>query len=513
MSRPLDNLTTLKKLIAARGWFRDTRLVYQGLGPLGAHMFAHFLPVSAIVAEYYGQEVQRYIEGEWGTTVFSYEKLTGVRHNESGIFNRYFYHDHGREIAAALDGLKGDVCIVPFQVTPGLEEFLFTHGSRHHLLQNSTIVQNFFDYKARLAWSAREIGIPIPPDSRVMLFGALDYAQLADDYEGGFVVQIPLSQAGGGTHFVFTREDFERVVAENRAALGAYFDKTQVKITPFLAGPSLNCTGCVVNGAVALSQPDIQVVGDPYFVKTPGQYIGSDFARNGFDAGARSEILDITRRIGAWMGARGYRGNFGVDFLSTVGSGNRVREIYVSEVNARLVGESQYLADWQSMKDSVPLTFFHLAEWLNIDEITPRDIEAYNAELPDLEGSALLLYTREKGTFTARGGITSGIYRCEGGTLTRLRDGYLLSQTRGSDEFVITNGVPWDGLTLGHPRYGDYNVFLCYLITRESIVERDNWRQVNRRWREIADCVYAALGLTPCPPRLLPGEERVKDTP
>jgi hypothetical protein len=507
MSQPLESLTHLKKLIAARGWFRDTRLVYQGFGPMAAHMFTHFLPVSHIVSEYYGEDARRYIEGEWKTRVFSAEKLSGVRHNETSLFNRYFYQDHGDEIAASLNALAGEVCFIPFATTPGLEEFLFAYGSRYHLLQNTSIIQNYFDYKARLAWSAKEIGIPIPPDSCVMLLGALDYARLADEYETGFVVQAPLSQAGGGTHFVFAREDFDRILDENRRSLGAMFDKTQVKITPFLSGPSLNCTGCVVNGAVALSQPDIQIVGDPYFVKTPGQYIGSDFALNAFEPEHRQLILDITKQLGTWMGARGYRGNFGVDFLSTVDRENRIRDIYVSEVNARLVGESQYMADWQAMKDIVPLTFFHLAEWMNIDEITPAEIEAYNESLPDLEGSALLLYTREKGTFRARGGISSGIYRLDHGKVARVRDGYLLSQTRSGDEFVITNGVPWEGLVLGHPRYGDYNVFLCYLHTRESIVEPGNWRIVNKRWREIADRVYAALGLVPCPPRLLPGEQ------
>jgi hypothetical protein len=507
MPRLLESLGGLKKTIAARGWFRDVRLAYQGFGPLGAQMFTHFLPVSHVVAEYYGEEVQRYIEGEWGTTVFSAEKESGVRHNESSLFNRYFYPDRGEAIAASLNRRSGRVCFIPFATTTGLEEFLFRHGSRYHLLQNSTIVQNYFDYKARLAWSAKEIGIPIPPDSQVTLFGALDYARLEGEFESGFVIQVPLSQAGGGTHFAISREDFDRIVDENRTALGAMFDKTQVKITPFLSGPSLNCTGCVVNGAVALSQPDIQIVGDPYFVETPGQYIGSDFTLNAFEPEHRKLILDVTARIGSWMGARGYRGNFGVDFLSTVDRDNRVREIFVSEVNARLVGESQYMADWQSMRDSVPLTFFHLAEWMNLDEVSPVEIAAYNASLPPLEGSALLLYTREKGTFRAAGGITSGVYRFDGDRLVRLRDGYLLSQTKAPDEFVITNGIPWDGLVLGHPRYGDYNVFLCYLLTRESIVQPGNWRLVHEKWRTRADLVYKALGLVPCPPRLLPGEK------
>ncbi|MDD5556179.1 MAG: hypothetical protein PHN82_02900 [bacterium] len=506
MARLLRSLSHLKEAIADRGWFDGVRLVYQGFGPLAAHMFTHFLPVTHIVAEYDGEEVGRHIERGWGATVFSAERMTGVRHNESDLFNRYFYRNHGDEVADALDRLEGRVCLVPFATTPGVEEFLFGRGSRYHLLQNASIIQNHFDYKARLAWSAAEIGIPIPPDSAVTLFGALDYDRLAGEYGTGFVIQVPLSQAGGGTHFIFSRDDFERVTAANRAAIGGLFDRTQVKITPFLSGPSLNCSGCVVNGAVALSPPDIQIVGDPYFVKTPGQYIGSDFALRAIEPAHRSFLLDVTRRIGAWMGGRGYRGNFGVDFLSVADARGRIREIYVSEVNARLVGESQYMADWQAMADVVPLTFFHLAEWLSIDEVTPAEIEAYNESLPDLDGSALLLYNGRKGTFRAEGGLTAGIYRFRDGAIERVRDGYLLSQTEGDDEFVITNGVPREEIVLGHPRYGDEGVFLCYLHTRESIVEPDNWRVVNGKWRAIADAVREALRLTPCPPRLLPGE-------
>ncbi|MCX6357238.1 MAG: hypothetical protein NT045_05085, partial [Candidatus Aureabacteria bacterium] len=112
-------------------------------------------------------------------------------------------------------------------------------------------------------------------------------------------------------------------------------------------------------------------------------------------------------------------------------------------------------------------------------------------------------YTQEKGIFEARGGITAGIYRIEEGKLVRIRDGYLLSQTRNSDEIVITCGVPWEGLVIGHPLYGDYNVHLCYILTRESIVDPDNYRVVSAKWRGVVDLVYRSLGLTPCEPRRL----------
>ena len=103
MSNPLESLSKLKKISHAAGWFRDVRLVYQGFGPLAAHMFHHFMPVSGIVANFYGEDVQTYIEKGWGTPVFSYEARKGVRHNTVSLFTDYFYSDHGAEIAKALD--------------------------------------------------------------------------------------------------------------------------------------------------------------------------------------------------------------------------------------------------------------------------------------------------------------------------------------------------------------------------------------------------------------------------
>lgn len=502
MTNPLESLAKLKKISKAAGWFRDVRLVYQGFGPLAAHMFYHFVPISGIVADFYGEDVQTYIEKGWGTRVFSYEASKRVRHNTVSLFTDYFYKDHGEEIARAFDKLEGRICFVPFNTTPSLHDFLFKHGRHYHLFQNPVIVQNYFDYKARLAWRAKEIGIPIPPESQIRLFGEISYKELHDTYEGSFVLQIPLSTAGSGTDFAHSRDDFEAIIERRRKELGAAFQRTQIKITPFLGGPSLNCTACVVNGEVALSQPDIQIVGDPALVSTAGQYIGSDFSQHAIPKNIRKQILDVMLKTGRWMGANGYRGNFGIDFLTTTDKKGAVDALYVSEINARLVGESQYMADFQAMKNIVPLTFFHLAEFLELD-IKPEWVRKYNAALPEIEGSALLIYNDKKGTFRAPGKLRTGIYKMENGRLTHLRDGYLLSETKNSDEFVITNGTPWEDLVIGHPKYGDHEVFLCYIMTRESIVDPKNWRRVNAKWRKMVEVVRDAIALEPCPYRSL----------
>ncbi len=502
MTNPILRLSQLKKAAARARWFNDIRLVYQGFGPLAAHMFHHFMPVSGIVANFYGEDVQTYIEKGWGTPVFSYEAKKGVRHNSVNLFTDYFYKDYGDEIAKKFNKLDGTVCLVPFNTTSSLHDFLFAHGRHYRLLQNPVIVQNYFDYKARLAWRARDIGIPIPHDAQIKHFGEVSYPELADKYDGHFVMQIPLSTAGGGTDFVHSREDFDQIIDKRKRECGASFARTQVKITPYLGGPSLNCTACVINGEVALSQPDIQIVGDPAMVSTAGQYIGSDFSQRGIPADIQKQILDCMLKTGRWMGAHGYHGNFGLDFLTTTDRKGKVNAIYVSEINARLVGESQYMADFQAMKNWVPLSFFHLAEFLELD-IKPQWVRQYNREMPRIEGSALLVYNRRKGTFRCPGKLRTGIYAMDNGKLSRLRDGYLLSETRSDREFVITNGTPWKDLVVGHPRYGDEDVFLCYIMTRESIVDPGNWRRVSDTWRSRVDIIRDAIGLEPCPYRTL----------
>ena len=460
MSR-LDSFAVLKAdprtARETRGW----SVVYEGFGPLAAQMFAPFLPVDVILCAFDGAEVDTHARAPrpngLGAKVFTYERAKGVRHASIGLFDRFFLDDHADAIAAAIAAAPGRKVAIPFASNDAIESFLFRRAPDVFLGQNPAVVRAHFEDKMRLAVHAGEMGVPLPPAARVALAGDLAYAPLAGAYPAGFVMQVAFSQQGAGTEFVFAREDFDRVIESIRAATGETFPRTQIKITPFMNGPSLNCTGVVVRGAVALSPANLQLVGDPrfvdpvvesgtetwapsgiaflgddLFVAVRGQYMGSDFSYP-MEPAVRDEVLAIARRIGEWLGRHGYRGNFGIDLLTRM-EGTRIAEIAVSEINARLVGESQYLADFEAVEGIVPLTWFHLAEFLQWD-VTPREVEAYDAALRPVRGAALMVYTREKGIFRAAGGLRPGVYRIpeppvETARLERLRDGWTFSDIR-----------------------------------------------------------------------------------
>lgn len=500
---PLDSLSALKKESARRGWFRNKRFIYYGGSGLDSHMLSHFLPVSMVICDDDGDDIRDGIEKTWGAKIFSYERYKRVRPGSSDAFDNYFLKDHGDEVLKALEESNGkDICFVAFNTTLDLQEFLFQKGRKFHLLQNPVIVQNYFDYKARLAWRAEQLGIPIPPESSLGFFGNIEYRQLADKYDGAFVVQVPLSAAGHGTDIIRSDEDFRRMVEEKKEMLGASFAQTQVKITRFLSGPSFNCTGSICNGEIVLSPPCIQIVGDPSVTTNPTQYSGSDFSLRGMPPELRKQVLEIMIRVGRWMGNNCYRGNFGVDFLTTVDGRGRPDAVYVSEINARLVGESQYMADFEAMRDIVPLSFFHVAEFLGID-IPAEDIRRYNESLTDVEGSNIIVCNNRKGIFRSPGTLKAGRYVLRNGIPERRGPGVSLSESKSSDEFVVTSGVPWEDLVLGHPRYGDVNVPVFCIQTRESVMDPNDWRVLNAKWRGIVNTVRDALGLTPCPPRSL----------
>lgn len=85
---------------------------------------------------------------------------------------------------------------------------------------------------------------------------------------------------------------------------------------PFVEGYSANVTGVVFAEEVVLYPASVQIVGEPSCTDFPFGYSGNDFpAAEALPPGVVPEARRQARLIGAALGAGGFRGAFGVDFL------------------------------------------------------------------------------------------------------------------------------------------------------------------------------------------------------
>ncbi len=96
------------------------------------------------------------------------------------------------------------------------------------------------------------------------------------------------------------------------------------------------------------------------------------------------------------------------------------------------------------MANQVPLQFFHIAEYTGIN-IPKDEIESYNKSLKPLEGSCVTLHNILGKDAVVRRQIMPGVYRLENNRLKYIRPGFMLSDCKDENEFVISRAVPLKG--------------------------------------------------------------------
>ncbi|MFB6357172.1 MAG: hypothetical protein ABEJ65_11735, partial [bacterium] len=430
------DIDEIREQLKEAGWHDGRTYVWIGLRGSDVAQFFPFLPFDAIVCRQDGEDIQEYISDHTGVPVISAERMGLPRDSRHSPFHDRFCHEQAEAI---LDYLSNDrVLFIPYQSGRGLHRLLFDYGNGRdfRLCNNTRMMHTYFDYKLRLVHHAESTGIPIPPRSSVQSLSSLDYNTLRDRFGGPFVVQSPLASAGRGTVFIDDRSDFQSMIDRKKQQLDHQFDSAEVKITPYLDGPSLNCNGVVTDGKVILSQPNYQIVGPPSLTTSRSQYCGSDFTVS-LEESIRKDMLDATRRIGEWLGREGYRGWFGADFLSTTNDNGRFEDVFVSELNPRFCGESHYLGGFQLEAGSIPLSLFHMVPYIE----APMPFEAPDPPFPDLHGGCFIIHSRHEGSAIVNGRLRGGVYRYDKGELSFQRPGLHVKDCEREDEFVITGDI------------------------------------------------------------------------
>ena len=100
-------------------------------------------------------------------------------------------------------------------------------------------------------------------------------------------------------------------------------------------GLSPNINAVVLDETVLLSYPSIQLIGVSECINLRAGYCGNDFSTTvSLPETVIQKIYEQTHKVGNWIRQQGYRGLFGIDFV-TDGS-----TVYPVEINPRFQGST-----------------------------------------------------------------------------------------------------------------------------------------------------------------------------
>jgi hypothetical protein len=300
------------------------------------------------------------------------------------------------------------------------------------------------------------------------------YKESAGRYGLPFFVQFDDVAGGSGSYLVSDRDDFHKVLESHRGETAVFMR--------FVEGRSLNMNAVRTDGHTVLSEPSFQIIGDPRCTTRRFGYCGNDFNVGSKLSDEEIQAMrDIASKAGEWLGEQGYRGAFGVDFISC-GDG-----VYFNEINPRFQGSTSLLTRRQIDRGKVPLTFFHFLPYFGLDA-SPESARDYNKFNPGLSASQILLYNMLGGDAVVRASPLPGRYKFDGRTLTRVGKEVSLSDIK-SDEIILASDIPFDGTTL--LRDADE---IGRIYTREEVLDR-NGMQLNRYGRNLVEAVRREIKL------------------
>ncbi len=419
---------------------------------------------------------------------FSLECRCGVRERWSNDTLEQIWTDDVKEcILHFVHREERPLAIVGYRSTHALEAFTALHAGTVLNLTPPVRLKDYFDSKLVLREALSQLELECAPGWETTL-GRVDYDRVTAQIGRPFVVQLPVGSSGGGTHLVTEAADLDEI----DAAVGD--SEQDVVVLKYFPTSSVNINACVYHHegepVVILSPPSLQLLGIEHCTTRPFAYCGNDYTAlaTKFDRASLERVFAATERIGAWMATKGWRGIFGLDILVTE------EHIYIIDLNPRFQGSTQLLTEAQHDRGDIPLTFFHLAEFVGTD--LPRAmLEAANERARTPLAGAQLIFSNQL--------PKDGIVDCQlpygrwamtkdgNGSVRHVGLGRSVSHCahNSKNEFILTCGMPFRGKTIrsGAP--------LCKLQTWDRMAIQTN--KLTPAWSEVAETVYTKFDIRP----------------
>lgn len=407
----------------------------------------------------------------------STEKMSRVR-TDSGMHELGSFVDEGLRVLHEIAPESGVLC---YQSSAEIERAAINHPGLRLLNPPAALVAML----NRKTWVRREmqsIGVPVIPGVEVRLAASL-VSVLVRRHGLPLVVSLDESAAGSGVHLVTDEAQFRDLVAAHHGAAAT--------VMPFIDGRSLSMAGVVTRSHVLLGEASLQIIGEPALTGFRFGWCGNDFSGSLLREEEVAQMRAIVERVGRWLttlevaGERGFRGIFGIDFISDG------RRVYFTEINPRFLGTTALMADRQRELGRIPVSFLHLVPFLPDAEIDDDFAAAYNAPGRPLDVAQLCLHNVAGDDVIVEAAPEPGRYVLGDGRLRFLGPADALSETQSYDEVVIAGEIPLEGTRL--LKTSDE---FCKVFTYEPMLGSDG-RTLNARGRALVEAVRGSFRLRP----------------
>jgi len=260
----------------------------------------------------------------------------------------------------------------------------------------------------------------------------------------------------------------------------------------YIKGFSLNVNAITVSSETGprtfCTFPSVQITGAPECSNFPSAFCGNDYtAAIDLDPPVIKQVEKYMDTVGTWMAHAGFRGIFGMDFVTKDGA------VYPVEINPRFQNSTSLynVLNKRSKSSSGMLFLLHIAEFLqDEDEVMRRYVRRFPGEelMRPVRGCQVILHNRMTRNIVT-GKLEAGVYRLKGEKLEFVRSGASLEECRNRSEVMVTCGVPAPDIPL------EANAPICKVQMLRSALDPQNKRKLSAEASKIILDVYRRLML------------------
>ena len=387
--------------------------------------------------------------------------------------------------------------LLVYKPTPRLETLSYEMGWK--VIENSSTVK--YDIENKLAFRnlLTEAGIDVITGETVKFddFNEDVYRKMVEKYGERLVFQVAEITVGGGTGtaFINSVDDFRIFMDKFRTKREKLTTIENVNVTKFMDGVPSSILACATKHGVIVGRIQTQILDVSDVRDTSegsGLFSGHDFSYGNFNDDLNEQAAVIAKKFGEYIYKKlGYKGIFGMDLITNTEEGR----VYPIECNPRYTDAFPLISQIHNKAGAIPMDVFHILEHMGVDYQIDVD-EISKSYKTDSCASQIILETKTNDWTEITGDVKAGVYKTENsGSISYLRPGYRYEHLLSSNEFLVTEGVPFKGTALkGGSR-------ILRLIFPNGILEKP--KQLLPKTKQVINLVYEKLGLIKTKPRIL----------